>query len=198
LFCLGDKVFHLSHAHLQTLMYLTLSVAGHLTIFLARTRGPFYSIRPARVLILAVLGTQALATLIAVYGVFMTPLGWGYAALVWGYALVWFLLTDRIKLLAYRFLDPVKANPVPVGAGVPADVPSAGPGPAIDLRRAAAPKATVASKATVAPFHAGSGSDGVYHDNRGCAYGQELKANGHSKRGKAGRRKCDWCAQHAA
>ena len=110
LFYLGDKVFHLDHAHLQTLMYLTLSVAGHLTIFLARTRGPFWSIRPARILLLAVLGTQALATLIAVYGVFMTPLGWGYAALVWGYALVWFLLTDRVKLLAYRILDPVKVE----------------------------------------------------------------------------------------
>ncbi len=36
LFYLGDKVFHLDHAHLQTLMYLMLSVAGHLTIFLAR------------------------------------------------------------------------------------------------------------------------------------------------------------------
>src|ERR1039458_9360416 len=57
LFYLSDKVFHLDHAHLQTLMYLTLSVAGHLTIFLARTRGPFWSIRPARVLLLAVLGT---------------------------------------------------------------------------------------------------------------------------------------------
>jgi H+-transporting ATPase len=108
MFYLGDKVFHLDHAHLQTLMYLMLSVAGHLTIFLARTRGPFWSIRPARILLLAVLGTQALATLIAVYGVFMTPLGWGYAALVWGYALVWFLLTDRVKLVAYGILDPVK------------------------------------------------------------------------------------------
>jgi H+-transporting ATPase len=108
LFYLGDKVFHLDHAHLQTLMYLMLSVAGHLTIFLARTRGPFWSIRPARILLLAVLGTQALATVIAVYGIFMTPLGWGYAGLVWGYALVWFLLTDRIKLVAYRILDPVK------------------------------------------------------------------------------------------
>ena len=77
LFYLGDSVFHLDHAQLQTLMYLTLSVAGHLTIFLARTRGPFWSIRPARILLVAVLGTQALATLIAVYGVFMTPLGWG-------------------------------------------------------------------------------------------------------------------------
>jgi H+-transporting ATPase len=43
-------------------MYLKLSVAGHLTIFLARTRGPFWSTLPARILLLAVLGTQALAT----------------------------------------------------------------------------------------------------------------------------------------
>jgi H+-transporting ATPase len=196
LFYLGDKAFHLNHAHLQTLMYLTLSVAGHLTIFLARTRGPFQSIRPARILLLAVLGTQALATLIAVYGVFMTPLGWGYAALVWGYALVWFLLTDRVKLLAYRFLDPVKDNLVSDDVPVPAG--SRGTHAAVDLRREPAPRATVAPNARVAPFHAGSGPDGVYHDNRGCAYGQELKANGNSKPGKRGRRRCEWCAQHAS
>ena len=110
LFYLGKEVFHLDHAQLQTLMYLTLSVAGHLTIFLARTRGPFWSIRPARVLLLAVLGTQTLATLIAVYGIFMTPIGWGYAAFVWGYALAWFLVTDRAKLVAYRVLDPTKTK----------------------------------------------------------------------------------------
>ena len=33
-------------------------------------------------------------------------LGCNYAALVWGYVLVWFLLTDLVKLLAYRILDP--------------------------------------------------------------------------------------------
>ena len=109
LFYLGDQVFHLDHPHLQTLMYLMLSVAGHLTIFQTRTRGPFWSIRPARTLLLAVLGTQMLATLIAVYGVFMTPLGWTWAAFVWGYALAWFLVTDRVKLAAYRIFDPAAA-----------------------------------------------------------------------------------------
>ena len=108
LFYLGERVFHLDRAHIQTLMYLKLSVAGHLTIFLTRTRGPFWSIRPAKVLWIAVLGTQMLATLIAVYGLFMTPLGWGWAAFVWGYALAWFLLNDRVKLLAYRIFDPTK------------------------------------------------------------------------------------------
>jgi len=111
LFFLGDRVYHLNHAHLQTMMYLMLSVAGHLTIFQTRTRGPFWSIRPARILWGAVLGTQILATLIAVYGLFMTPLGWGWAAFVWGYALAWFLVTDPVKLLAYRILDPATAEP---------------------------------------------------------------------------------------
>ncbi|MGO8847698.1 MAG: plasma-membrane proton-efflux P-type ATPase [Methylocella sp.] len=113
LFYLGNSVFHLNHPHLQTMMYLMLSVAGHLTIFLTRTRGPFWSIRPAKVLLVAVLGTQTFATLIAVYGLFMTPLGWGYALFVWGYALVWALVSDRVKLLAYRVLDPAKAKTPP-------------------------------------------------------------------------------------
>ena len=108
LFYLGERVFHLDRAHIQTLMYLKLSVAGHLTIFLTRTRKPFWSIRPAKILWIAVLGTQIVATLIAVYGFFMTPLGWGWAGFVWGYALVWFLLNDRVKLLAYRIFDPIK------------------------------------------------------------------------------------------
>jgi H+-transporting ATPase len=124
LFYLGDRVFQLDRPHLQTMMYLMLSVAGHLTIFQTRTRGPFWSIRPARILFAAVLGTQMLATCIAVFGLFMTPLGWGWAAFVWGYAAIWFLATDRIKLLAYRVLDPLaggrpkpSAAPATPGAG---------------------------------------------------------------------------------
>ncbi len=119
LFYLGEHIFHLDRAHIQTLMYLKLSVAGHLTIFLTRTRGPFWSHRPARILCIAVFGTQVLATLIAVYGLFMTPLGWGWALSVWGYALVWFLVNDRLKLLAYRVFDPTAA---PLLAKIPADV----------------------------------------------------------------------------
>jgi H+-transporting ATPase len=192
LFYLGDRVFHLGHPQLQTLMYLMLSVAGHLTIFLARTRGPFWSIRPARILWMAVVGTQTLATLIAVFGIFMTPLGWGWAALVWGYALVWFLVTDRVKLLAYRILDPVKlvavkGKPVLVAA---AAVPGGGAGP--DRRAAVATK--VMTKVRVAAFHTDTDpEDPVYHDRSDCPYGQEIKDDGNDKPGRAGRRRCDWC-----
>jgi H+-transporting ATPase len=119
LFYLGERIYHLDRAHMQTMMYLMLSVAGHLTIFLTRTRGPFWSIKPARILWVAVLGTQTVATLIAVYGLFMTPLGWGWALFVWGYALIWALLSDRVKLLAYRVFDPTAA---PLLAKKPVDV----------------------------------------------------------------------------
>jgi H+-transporting ATPase len=110
LFFLGERVFHLDRAHIQTLMYLKLSAAGQLTIFLTRTRGPFWSMRPAKVLLLAVFGAQTVATLLAVYGLFMTPIGWGWALFVWGYALAWFFVNDRVKLAAYRIFDPRKAS----------------------------------------------------------------------------------------
>jgi H+-transporting ATPase len=119
LFYLAERVFHLDRLHAQTLMYLKLSVAGHLTIFLTRTRGPFWSIRPARILWIAVLGTQIIATLIAVFGVFMAPLGWKWAGFVWVYALLWALVNDRVKLLAYKIFDPVKAEPKPDAKGEP-------------------------------------------------------------------------------
>jgi H+-transporting ATPase len=106
LFYLGERVFHMGRETIQSLMYLKLSVAGHLTIFVARTRKPFWAIRPAPILLGAVLGTQAVATLIAVYGLFMAPIGWRWALFVWGYALAWFLVNDRLKLAAYRYFDP--------------------------------------------------------------------------------------------
>ena len=87
LFYLGERVFHLDRAHIQTLMYLKLSVAGHLTIFLTRTRGPFWSIRPARILMIAVFGTQTVATLIAVYGLFYDAVGLGLGGVCVGLCL---------------------------------------------------------------------------------------------------------------
>jgi H+-transporting ATPase len=92
-------------------MYLMLSVAGHLTIFQTRTRGPWWSTRPAWILLGAVCGTQAIATLIAVYGFgLVTPLGWKFAGMVWAYAFTWFLVTDPVKLLAYKVLDRFQPN----------------------------------------------------------------------------------------
>ena len=108
LFLIGDRVYHLGHPQLQTLMYLMLSVAGSMTIYLTRTRGPFWSIRPAKILVLAVTGAELIATGLALSGILVPRLGWNWVLLVWGYAIIWFLVTDRVKLVAYKILDPVK------------------------------------------------------------------------------------------
>lgn len=105
LFYLAKQLLHFNQETIQTLMYLKLSVAGHLTIFITRTKGPFWSFRPAPILLGAVLGTQTVATLIAIFGLFMTPLDWEWALFVWGYSLVWFFINDRVKIEAYRIFD---------------------------------------------------------------------------------------------
>jgi H+-transporting ATPase len=83
---IGEEMLHLTSGCIQSFIYLKLSVAGHLTLFVARTR-PFWSIRPAKVLLLAIISTQLIATLIVVYGIFLPPIGWKLALFVWGYAL---------------------------------------------------------------------------------------------------------------
>ncbi|OCB27876.1 plasma-membrane proton-efflux P-type ATPase [Mycobacterium malmoense] len=125
LFAVADNTFQLNHDLIRTLIYLKLSVSGHLTVFVTRTRHPFWSRpAPARILLAAVIGTQVIATLIAVYGIAMTPLGWRWAGIVWAYALFWFLVEDRVKLGAYHWLDhhPRRehpSNPLPVADSPP-------------------------------------------------------------------------------
>lgn len=109
LLVLNHFYFHLDNSQVQTLIYLKLSVAGHLTIFLTRTRGPFYSTKPNKLLVGAVLGTQLLATVIAVSGFMMSPLNIWIAVFVWIYAIAWFLVNDGVKLLVYKMLGAKSA-----------------------------------------------------------------------------------------
>ncbi|WP_455276128.1 plasma-membrane proton-efflux P-type ATPase [[Eubacterium] cellulosolvens] len=102
---LGEVVFHLNSEILQSFIYLKLSVAGHLTLFVARTKGPFWSVKPAPILFLTIVVTQTIATLIVVYGFLLPAIGWTLALIVWIYALVMFLITDRLKLFIYKLLD---------------------------------------------------------------------------------------------
>jgi H+-transporting ATPase len=98
---IGQRVFLLTPAVLQSFIYLKLSVAGHLTVFVARTKKSFWSIK----LLTAVVVTQIIATIITVYGILLPAMGWGLAMFVWAYALIAFLITDSLKLLGYRLLN---------------------------------------------------------------------------------------------
>jgi H+-transporting ATPase len=102
---IGLMVLKLNPLVLQSFIYLKLSVAGHLTVFVARTRGPFWSVKPAKPLLFAVIATQLVATVITVYGILLPAMGWGLALLVWGYALSLFIMTDFAKVRLYKLLD---------------------------------------------------------------------------------------------
>ncbi|MFH0924064.1 MAG: HAD-IC family P-type ATPase [bacterium] len=103
-FYIGERVLHLNREMIQPLIYLKLSVAGHLTLFFTRTKGHFWSIRPSWILFFAIIITQVMATFITVYGLFMPAIGWRLALLVWGFALTAFLFTDLIKVPFYKLL----------------------------------------------------------------------------------------------
>ncbi len=105
IFYLGQETLHLSKEVVQTFIFLKLAIAGHLTIFITRTRGPFWSIKPSGTMFWSALLTKILATFVAVYGWFITPISWDLALLVWGYALVAFLITDFLKVKIYKLLD---------------------------------------------------------------------------------------------
>jgi H+-transporting ATPase len=100
------QVFNLDVATLRTLIFLKLTVGGHMTIYLARTGVHHFWDRPlpAKILFFTAESTQLGGTLIAIYGVFMNPLGWGLAAFVWGYALLSFFITDFLKIRYFRLM----------------------------------------------------------------------------------------------
>lgn len=101
LFFAARSIFHLDVAVIQSMIFLKLAVAGHLTIFSTRTRGPFWSYAPSGALLWSAVLTKILATLAAVYGILMPSIGWKWALLVWGYAIVWFIIADFVKRLGY-------------------------------------------------------------------------------------------------
>ena len=105
IYYIGAVVLQLHPGLLQSFIFLKLAVAGHLTIFVTRTRGHFWSIRPSGLLFWSAVVTKLIATIVVVYGVFVSPIGWGLAAFVWGYALLWFILTDFLKVYFYRLMD---------------------------------------------------------------------------------------------
>jgi H+-transporting ATPase len=106
LFWYVDVHLGLPRTTTQTVMFLKLLVAGHLTIYLTRNIGAIWQRPwPSLRLIAAAETTQLLGTLAAVYGWFVTPIGWRLALLVWGVSLVEFMVLSGVKILTYGALE---------------------------------------------------------------------------------------------
>jgi H+-transporting ATPase len=102
IFYLGKDVLNLQQDALQTFVFLKLAIAGHLTIFLARTKGHFWEIKPSAPLLWSAVLTKIIATLFAVLGWFVTPISLSLSLFIWIYSLVAFFITDYIKFYFYK------------------------------------------------------------------------------------------------
>lgn len=119
---LAQEWMHLDLAQIQSLIFLKLAVAGHLTLFVARSRGPFLRRPwPAPAMLWSAIGTKALATLLVGVGLgLVTPVSWAQIGFVWAYCLVWIFLEDRAKLAVYSWMGRG-------GQGRPSSTPAAAP-----------------------------------------------------------------------
>jgi H+-transporting ATPase len=106
LFWIARDYLGLTPPIVQSVVFLKLLVAGHMTIYLTRNRGPIWERPwPSWKLIVPCEATQVLGTLAVVYGWFMTPTGWRLALMVWAYALIFFFGASAVKLATYWLLE---------------------------------------------------------------------------------------------
>jgi H+-transporting ATPase len=101
---IGLDLLHLSIPQVQTYIFLKMAVAGHLTLFVARSKDFFLKKPyPAPVMIWSALITKLAGTLLAAYGFgLITPIGWREIALIWAYSIIWAFITDWAKTRVYR------------------------------------------------------------------------------------------------
>ncbi len=105
LFWYAETVLKLPRETIQTLVFLKLLVAGHLTIYVTRNPRWFWSRPfPAGRLFFTSEATQIIGTIMAVYGVLVPPIGWTLALAVWAYALAWLPLSSAIARAVRRLV----------------------------------------------------------------------------------------------
>jgi H+-transporting ATPase len=100
-------LLHLGIPQVQTYIFLKMAVSGHLTLFVARSKGFFLKKPyPAPVMIWSALATKVVGTLLAAFGFgLIAPIHWREIALIWGYSIVWAFFTDWTKRLVYNHFN---------------------------------------------------------------------------------------------
>ncbi len=100
-------MLHLDIPQVQTFIFLKMAVAGHLTLFVSRSKGFFLKKPyPAPVMIWSALITKLIGTALAAFGFgLITPIGWRAIGLIWAYSIVWAFLADWAKMMVYRHCE---------------------------------------------------------------------------------------------
>ncbi len=99
-------------AQIQTYVFLKMAVAGHLVLFVARSKDYFWKRPwPAPIMVWSAIITKLAATLLAAYGFgLITPISWPEIGLIWGYSIVSAMITDLVKVQVYRHFQHTGAR----------------------------------------------------------------------------------------
>ncbi len=105
LFWILISLMHLPLDFVQSAFFAKLVIAGHGTIYNTRIDDWFWKRPwPSWTLFNATFFSRVAGTVIAVYGFgLMEPIGWEWAIWMWGYALVWFVFNDAVKMAVLRY-----------------------------------------------------------------------------------------------
>ncbi len=100
-------LLHLTIPQIQTYVFLKMAVAGHLVLFVARTKEHFWKRPfPAPIMIWSAVITKAAGTILAAYGFgLITPITWPEVALIWAYSIVSAFVTDIVKVYVFKRIE---------------------------------------------------------------------------------------------
>jgi H+-transporting ATPase len=108
-FCSGVLAFgafrlRLSPAALQTLAFVAVAFGSQAALYAIRERRRLWSLRPSRWLVLSSAGDVLVATLLAHFGILMTPLSWTVVGGIFVAAVAFGIVLDVLKLPLFRRL----------------------------------------------------------------------------------------------
>lgn len=102
LFFVLYNIVHVPWNQIQTIFFLKLAVSGHLLIYVAHTKERWYKFLPSWQVISATMGTQLVATALAVTGIFMDKISIEWALIVWIWSFFWMQIGEVTKHLSAR------------------------------------------------------------------------------------------------
>ncbi|KAI9286290.1 plasma-membrane proton-efflux P-type ATPase [Umbelopsis sp. AD052] len=106
-FYIARDIMHVTSQQLSTIMYLHISSAPHFVIFSTRIADYWWRNRPSIVFTAVILGTQVIALIFSIFGVFgesvnVGAISWAWGLAILGISLVTFMLLDFVKVWILR------------------------------------------------------------------------------------------------
>lgn len=106
IYYIAEMIYPGQYGFIQTFIFLKLIIAGHSTLYVTRLKDNFWKKPyPSKLLLIGTFGTEIIATIIAVYGIFITPIGWKWAIFIWIYAIIWMFINDFVKKIMVKKLN---------------------------------------------------------------------------------------------